>query len=192
MPRANLRTLSNFEEIQVSTAPAPGVMQDLMKTMTEYKQNIKPIKRPASIVFMLVFDFIILYLTKYELFESKNLIFLLLAIIGTGIFVLKPFVTNLELRITDKNLIITNRIFNFNILTKNFLLREMTGINVKKNINENTYWGGNGIRIYDKTPIVLTFQINNKNIIVGKSYQIDDIEKIITELKRRQKTANPA
>ena len=85
--------------------------------MIEYKQNIKPIKRPASIVFMLLLDFLLIYLTKQELFESKNLIFLLFALGGTGIFVLKPFVSNLEIKIDNQNLIITNRIFNFKLIT---------------------------------------------------------------------------
>ncbi len=164
----------------------------LKETMTEFKQKIKPIRRPASIAFMLVIDFLILYLTKNELFEVKNLIFIFFGIFGTVLFVLKPLVTILELRITDNKLILIYSIFNFKILTKNYFLNEMSGIDVINNINENTFLGGNGIRIYDKTPVVLTFENNNKKIILGRSFQIDDIEKIITELKRRQKTQNPA
>ena len=167
-------------------------MRDLLKTMTDFKQNIKPIKRPASIVFMLLFDILLVYQIKYELFESKNLIFLLFALAGTGIFVLKPFVTNLELTINDQNLLIAHRIFNFKIITKKYLLNEISGFNVIKNVKENTYWGSNGIRIFDRTPVVLSFKNNNKIIAVGKSYQIEDIEKIIKELKRRQKTSNQA
>ena len=160
--------------------------------MTEFKQNIKPIKRPASIVFMLLFDILLVYQIKYELFESKNLIFLLFALVGTGIFVLKPLFTNLELTITDQNLLIAHRIFNFKIITKKYLLNEISGFNVIKNVKENTYWGGIGIRIFDRTPLVLSFKNKNKIITVGKSYQIEDIEGIIKEIKRRQKTSNQA
>jgi len=160
--------------------------------MLEYRQNMKTIKRPASIAFMLLFDFILVYLTKYELFELKNLIFLLFAIVGTGIFVFKPLVTNLELTVNDQSLIVAHRILNINIITNKYLLKEISGLNVVKNVKENTFWGGNGIRIYDRTPIVLTFQNKNKKIIVGKSYQIEDIERILKEIKTRQRTPNPA
>jgi len=68
----------------------------------------------------------------------------------------------------------------------------MSKINVIKNAKENTYWGGNGIRIYDSTPIVLTFQNKNKKQIIGESYEIKDIEVIIREIKRKQITPNPA
>lgn len=159
--------------------------------MIVYQQNIKPIRRIASIVFILVFDFLLIYFLKSKIFEKANIIFIIVGIVGTWIFFVKPFVISLELLITNETLIKSYRLFNLKIYSVRFPLEEITKIKILKDVKEKTSWGMNTLVIYDKTPKVLSFTHKGKLVTIGKSYKINEIEKVIKEIENQKKKINP-
>ena len=163
-------------------------MKEYLKPMNNYHQEIKAIVRPGSIVFIIVFDLLVIILLKKKLFEINNLVFLVSAVAGTFFFLLKPVFSKRTITISDEFMVVRKLLFNIAYQSTSYQIKEINQPAKRTNVAEDSFWGGNGFRIYDRTPAVLTFNYKNKSVEIGRSFLLPDVDEVIREIRTRQRS----
>lgn len=155
--------------------------------MSDYVVKIQTIKRPVTILFVFIWDIMLsVVVIKAEPFE-------LIYLLGIGIGLLLTFIVvkqlffQLQIHITSDMLLFRTLIFNLPVCTNTYLLKDISDLHIMRDVKENTFWGGKGWRIYDKTPIVLAFRYKNRLVQEGITYNWINIDETIKEIKKRKK-----
>ena len=159
--------------------------------MNTYNTEIQTIIRPLFIGFILIWDIVVVTKLLQNPQQEYFFLFVGFGIFATG-FVIRQLFAKLEISISENGLLLKYKIFSLTFKTKSYLIKEMKQISKEYNVNENSSWGGQGFRIYYKTPVILTFNYLNKKILVGKTFSWPNIDETINELETRKRKKNPA
>jgi len=153
--------------------------------MTDYATTIESIKRPLTILFVVIWDVMVAFMIwQTPNFDWKHMLFVIFGIF-INVIIFKQLLSKLEVRISDDTLLFRILIFNVPFKTNAYLLKEISELDVKLDAEEQTYWGTQGLRKFDRTPFVLSFKYKGKKVEHGLSFNWTNIDETIRELKRR-------
>jgi len=149
-----------------------------------------------TITFWGVFVLIFLYLLindsiSFRLFLPLNFENLVFFVLGLIIFIFSTtqiiwmLTGKAKVKLDEKSLTLVKTFLSFKTTT-NYDLDLIQSIKVIRNKKSNTYWGGNGIRIYDRNPVIISFKYQGKEIEIGDKLENFDADFLKKEINARK------
>ena len=145
------------------------------------------------IVFFIAFSYLLLSnFTTIRLFNPlkiDNLIFFalgLIIIIFSKTQILWMLTGKIKFKLEKESLTVEKYFIGIKT-TKIYNLALISNARVSRNKNSNTYWGGNGFRIYDRNSEILSFVYKGNKIVIGDKLENFDADILLKEINARKK-----
>jgi len=144
------------------------------------------------VVFFLLFSYFLLTnFTTIKLLNPlniENILFLcvgLVVIIFSKTQILWMLTGKISFKLEKKTLTLVKHFIGFKS-TRIYDIDSIKKIEIVKNKKSNTYWGGNGFRIYDRNPVILSFTYKGKQIELGDKLANFNADFFLKEINSRK------